>query len=380
MAARGGVRPARHRPDRPRGDERGGRALQGLQEGGGSSRFSASKPTWSTTSTDRGGPLRAQPPHAARLHRRGLPQPRQAHLGGLPRGLQAGQGPTSTKTCCRATPRTSSSSRAACSRAFAAASWTTTRRRRALHVDDLMHIYGPENVYFELQAQRHRGPGQGQRGHRARGARGRAAARGTADVHYLRREDYHHHAALLCVQTKSTLAEPKLSFDTNEFFLKDNDEMAGLVRRPGREANADHARGGRALPGRPSAGKPAHPALPGAGRAAGGRVPARAGRRRPAPAATAIRRRPRRSSGSRPELEVIGRMGFDAYFLIVWDFVKFAKDNGIAGPGARLGGRLDRLLRAEHHRRRPAGVRPALRALPQRRARLDAGHRHRLLV
>src|SRR3954462_10419559 len=34
------------------------------------------------------------------------------------------------------------------------------------------------------------------------------------------------------------------------------------------------------------------------------------------------------------ELEVIDRMGFDAYFLIVWDFVKFAKDNGIAvGPG-----------------------------------------------
>src|ERR671938_1893863 len=34
------------------------------------------------------------------------------------------------------------------------------------------------------------------------------------------------------------------------------------------------------------------------------------------------------------ELGVIGGMGFDAYFLIVWDFVKFAKDNGIAvGPG-----------------------------------------------
>ena len=31
---------------------------------------------------------------------------------------------------------------------------------------------------------------------------------------------------------------------------------------------------------------------------------------------------------------MIGRMGFEAYFLIVWDFVKFAKDNGIAvGPG-----------------------------------------------
>src|SRR2546421_8896092 len=34
------------------------------------------------------------------------------------------------------------------------------------------------------------------------------------------------------------------------------------------------------------------------------------------------------------ELDVIVRIGFAAYFLIVWDFVKFAKDNGIAvGPG-----------------------------------------------
>src|SRR5205823_4230876 len=49
---------------------------------------------------------------------------------------------------------------------------------------------------------------------------------GTGDVHYLRREDYHHHAALLCVQTKSTLAQPKINFETNEFFLRSNDEMA----------------------------------------------------------------------------------------------------------------------------------------------------------
>ena len=34
------------------------------------------------------------------------------------------------------------------------------------------------------------------------------------------------------------------------------------------------------------------------------------------------------------ELDVIDRMGFNAYFLIVWDFVAFAKSNGIAvGPG-----------------------------------------------
>ena len=34
------------------------------------------------------------------------------------------------------------------------------------------------------------------------------------------------------------------------------------------------------------------------------------------------------------ELSVIAEMGFDSYFLIVWDFVKYAKDNGVAvGPG-----------------------------------------------
>ena len=34
------------------------------------------------------------------------------------------------------------------------------------------------------------------------------------------------------------------------------------------------------------------------------------------------------------ELGVIEKMGFSAYFLIVWDFVKFAKDSGISvGPG-----------------------------------------------
>src|SRR5205823_1268544 len=34
------------------------------------------------------------------------------------------------------------------------------------------------------------------------------------------------------------------------------------------------------------------------------------------------------------ELSVIERMGFSAYFLIVWDFVKYAKDSGVAvGPG-----------------------------------------------
>ena len=46
------------------------------------------------------------------------------------------------------------------------------------------------------------------------------------------------------------------------------------------------------------------------------------------------------------ELGVIDRMGFNAYFLIVWDFVKWAKEQRHRGrPGPRLGRRLDRRLR-----------------------------------
>ena len=64
------------------------------------------------------------------------------------------------------------------------------------------------------------------------------------------------------------------------------------------------------------------------------RLPARARDGRPARAL----RRPAAgrgaSSGWRWSWASSTKMGFNAYFLIVWDFVKYAKDNGIAvGPG-----------------------------------------------
>ncbi len=75
--------------------------------------------------------------------------------------------------------------------------------------------------------ERHPRAGQGQRGDRPDRARGVGRPPvGTGDVHYLRREDYDNHTALLCVQTKSTLAAPKMTFDTNEFYLRSSDEMA----------------------------------------------------------------------------------------------------------------------------------------------------------
>ena len=79
------------------------------------------------------------------------------------------------------------------------------------------------------------------------------------------------------------------------------------------------------------------------------------------------------------EMDVILQMGFPGYFLVVADFINWAKDNGIrVGPGRGSGRRLDVRLRDADHRPRPARARPAVRALPQPRARLDARLRHRL--
>src|SRR5262249_42882407 len=82
------------------------------------------------------------------------------------------------------------------------------------HADDLLQAFGPDKVYFEVQKNGILDQEKANEGI-VRIARevGRPLV-GTGDVHYLRREDYHHHTALLCVQTKSTLAEPKMTFDT----------------------------------------------------------------------------------------------------------------------------------------------------------------------
>jgi DNA polymerase III subunit alpha len=200
------------------------------------------------------------------------------------------------------------------------------------HLDELVQVFGPEDVYFEVQRN---GIADQEKVNEAITRFAHEMGRplvATADVHYLTREDYHHHAALLCVQTKSTLAQPKMSFETNEFFLKSSEEMAeAFAGLPGAvEATVEIAERcdveielGKQLIPRfdcPDA-KTEKDYL---------RELVEAGLRRrygDPPPADAIERMDM-------ELGVIDRMGFNAYFLIVWDFVRFAKDNGIAvGPG-----------------------------------------------
>jgi DNA polymerase-3 subunit alpha len=199
------------------------------------------------------------------------------------------------------------------------------------HADELVQAFGRDNVYFEVQKNGIGAQDVANAGivKIAREMGGKLV--GTGDVHYLRKEDYHHHTALLCVQTKSTLAAPKMTFDTNEFFLKSSEEMAQafaewpealastleIAERANVEIELDKQLIPRFLP----EGQDEKQYL---------RDKVFAGLRErygdPLPAAAVER--------VEMELGVVDRMGFNAYFLIVWDFVKWAKDNGIAvGPG-----------------------------------------------
>ena len=200
------------------------------------------------------------------------------------------------------------------------------------HLDELLGVFGPEQVYFEVQ-KNGLAPQEVANEGIVRLARehGRPLV-ATADVHYLRREDHGHHAALLCVQTKSTLAEPKLSFDTNEFYLKSNDEMSQAFEQwpESLESTLEIAERctveielGKAL-------IPSYATPDGSSEADYLRGLVMEGLRSrygEPPPAEALQRMDY-------ELGVIDTMGFNAYFLIVWDFVSFAKANGIAvGPG-----------------------------------------------
>ena len=200
------------------------------------------------------------------------------------------------------------------------------------HADALMQVFGRDNVYFEVQKN---GVDDQARANTGIVEIARELGRplvATGDVHYLRREDYDNHRALLCVQTKSTLAQPKLSFDTNEFFLKSSDEMASdfaewpeslaATLEIAERCSVDIELGKMLIPRFPTPDGAPEPEYLRRLAHAGLRL-----RYGDPPPAEAVER-------LEMELGVIEKMGFSAYFLIVWDFVKYAKDQGIAvGPG-----------------------------------------------
>ncbi|HEV3035524.1 MAG TPA: DNA polymerase III subunit alpha [Solirubrobacteraceae bacterium] len=200
------------------------------------------------------------------------------------------------------------------------------------HADDLLRVFGSENVYFEVQKNGLAPQDKCNEGIVKIAREVGGSLVGTGDVHYLRREDYDHHTALLCVQTKSTIAAPKLTFETNEFYLRDSEEMSrAFAEWP--EAIASTLEIAERCSVEIELGKqliPSYPTPDASDERSYLRARVQEGLRLrygdPPPAAALER--------MEMELDVIDRMGFNAYFLIVWDFVKFAKENGIAvGPG-----------------------------------------------
>ena len=159
----------------------------------------------------------------------------------------------------------------------------------------------------------------------------------TNDAHYLRREDSTMQGILICIQTQKTVNdEDKLEFETDEFYVKSGDEMAGLFAawpeacentvKIAEMCNFDYEFGVTKLP--------AFEAPDGQDNEAYFRAQCEEGLHRrygENPPAEAVER-------LEYEISVISRMGFTNYYLIVADFIRYAREKGIpVGPGRGSG-------------------------------------------
>jgi len=160
----------------------------------------------------------------------------------------------------------------------------------------------------------------------------------TNDLHYTRKEDARAHEVLLCVQSASTLADPgRFKFDSDEFYLKSSEEMRHLWRELPEACDNTLAIAERCeVDFHESAGAymPRFPCPPGESEQSwfvkeverGLRV------RYPGGVGDAQRRQ------ADYETEVICSKGYAGYFLIVADFINWAKARGIrVGPGRGSG-------------------------------------------
>ena len=156
----------------------------------------------------------------------------------------------------------------------------------------------------------------------------------TNDLHYTRRSDAEAHAALLCVQSGSTMDDPnRFKFDADDFYLKTADEMRlGLARPAGglRQHLADR----RALSRRVQRERQPDASLRRPGRRDRAVLVRQGGRARACRCATRQGFPTRSAPQAAYEIDVICGKGFPSYFLVVADFISWAKDQDIrVGPG-----------------------------------------------
>jgi DNA polymerase-3 subunit alpha len=154
------------------------------------------------------------------------------------------------------------------------------------------------------------------------------------DVHYVRAEDARAHEILLCIQTGAKLTDEKrMRYPSDEFYLKDPDAMRTLFADMP-EACENTLAIAEQCDLKLEFGKNNYPAYP----PPEGKT--REGYLRELCADGMRRRYAQRAADPELvqrldfELGVIERMGFVSYFLITWDFIHYAKSQGIpVGPG-----------------------------------------------
>ena len=154
----------------------------------------------------------------------------------------------------------------------------------------------------------------------------------TNDVHYTYADDAKAHDILLCIQTgKKVQDEDRMRYDGGQYFIKSEEEMRSLFPYAQQAIDntqkiADRCRveiefGNHKLPRYAvPEGETAWSYL--------NRLCEKGLKERYPQADEELKKR------LEFELETIRRMGFVDYFLIVWDFINYAKEHGIAvGPG-----------------------------------------------
>jgi DNA polymerase-3 subunit alpha len=199
-------------------------------------------------------------------------------------------------------------------------------------VEVYQEIFGPGNFFVELQYQQLADQRRLNRQLVKMARECGAPLVATNDVHYLSREDAQVHDVLLCIQTGKTVADTnRMKFPAPEFYLKTAAEMAELffnypealentVKIAERcdvslELNRFHMPDYRAPEGEDSRSLLERLCLEGIDR-------------------RKLDWNPEYAARLRYELDTINKMGFPGYFLVVWDFVKYAKEHGImVGPG-----------------------------------------------
>ena len=197
---------------------------------------------------------------------------------------------------------------------------------------DLQALFGPENFYLEIQDHGIREERQAAQGLIRLSKETGIPLCLTNDAHYTEQKDACYQDVLMCIQTCKTVDEPnRMRFETQEFYLKDEQQMRALFPELPEAADntakiAERCRFDFEF---------GHYHLP-RFRLPAGETDSYAFLRRLCEQGFAERfpTRPEVHGQLDYELEMIHKMGFVDYFLIVQDFINYAKRNGIpVGPG-----------------------------------------------